>query len=530
MRNKKHFLIGLALIGILFSSCADKNKKQSEDRVKEELVLAIVGEPDDGFDPTRGWGEYGSPLFQSTLLYYDSEFEVKKDLATKYSTSEDGLEWTIALRDDVKFSDGTPLTVDDVIFTYETTKNSHSSIDLTNVKEIVRLDDKTFKFILKKRNSTFLFYLTNIGIVPKHAYDASYAENPIGSGPFELVQWDKGQQMILKANPHYYNEAPFFKKLSFLFLSEDAAFAAAKAGQVDIAAIPPAFGKTKVHGMRLKEVESIDNRGVDLIMLPEEGKTNEGNPIGNDVTSDIAIRKAMNVGVDRQALVDGVLNGFGTPAYTAIDNMPWWNPETVFEDKDIEQAIRILEEAGWVLNKEGIREKNGVKAILSLYYPSNDKTRQSLSIAFADMMQPLGIQMTAIGRSWSELAKVMNAHPVMFGYGNHTPLAVFNSYSSTTQGQGLSNPNYYSNPKVDAYFSEALQAPTQEKAYEYWKKAQWDGETGFTFKGDASWVWLVNLKHLYIMDENLDIGKQKIQPHGHGWPITDNIQEWRWKE
>jgi len=78
--------------------------------------------------------------------------------------------------------------------------------------------------------------------------------------------------------------------------------------------------------------------------------------------------------------------------------------------------------------------------------------------------------------------------------------------------------------------NKALRATTQEEANENWKNAQWDGETGFSVKGDAAWAWLVNLDHLYFVNENLEIGEQKVQPHGHGWPITDFIENWHWKE
>ena len=104
--------------------------------------------------------------------------------------------------------------------------------------------------------------LVATGIVPKHAYGADYAENPIGSGPYQFVQWDKGQQLIVKANPEYYDKKPYFKKLTFLFLSEDAAFAAAKAGDVDVASIPAAFSNQKVPGMKLEAVKTVDNRGI----------------------------------------------------------------------------------------------------------------------------------------------------------------------------------------------------------------------------------------------------------------------------
>ncbi|WP_458462568.1 ABC transporter substrate-binding protein, partial [Paenibacillus sp.] len=156
---------------------------------KDELVLAVGTEPEGGFDPTTGWGQYGSPLFQSTLLKRDAKLKLVNDLATTYSVSEDGLTWTVTLRGDVKFSDGEPLTAEDVKFTFHTAAKSGSVIDLTNMADVQAPDDRRVVFSLKSPQSTFISLLTTLGIVPEHAYGADYAEHPVGSGPYKLVQW-----------------------------------------------------------------------------------------------------------------------------------------------------------------------------------------------------------------------------------------------------------------------------------------------------------------------------------------------------
>ena len=106
--------------------------------------------------------------------------------------------WTVTLRDDVKFSDGEPLTAKDVKFTFETAANSGSVIDLNVLEKVEAIDPTNVKFTLKEAQSTFVNNLVATGIVPEHAYSEDYAENPVGSGPFQLVQWDKGQQMIVQ--------------------------------------------------------------------------------------------------------------------------------------------------------------------------------------------------------------------------------------------------------------------------------------------------------------------------------------------
>jgi peptide/nickel transport system substrate-binding protein len=95
-------------------------------------------------------------------------------------------------------------------------------------------------------------------------------------------------------------------------------------------------------------------------------------------------------------------------------------------------------------------------------------------------------------------------------------------------GQGYYNAGFYSNPTVDGYLDQAMTAHSEQEALPYWQKAQWDSETGFSALGDAPWAWLVNLYHVYFVSQCLDVGPQRVQPHGHGWPITANIVEWQW--
>lgn len=526
------------LVLFVIAGCSQsKQNESSSDRTietekqKDELVLAIGSEPETGFDPTTGWGRYGSPLFQSTLLKRDNDLKIVNDLATDYEVSEDGMVWTVYLRDDVKFSDGQALTANDVVFTFETASEAGSVVDLSVLDKVEAKGDYTVAFTLKEPQSTFVNTLIGTGIVPKHAYGANYAEKPVGSGPFQLVQWDKGQQLIVEANPEYYDDKPYFNKITFLFLSEDASFAAAQAGGVDAVSIPAAFSTQSVPGMRLESVKTVDNRGIVFPFVKAGEFTEDGDPIGNDVTADPAIRQAINISVDRQALVDGLLEGQGTPAYTSVDGLPWWNPDTVIEDADMDGAQKLLEKAGWKdQDGDGILEKGSLKAEFTLYYVADDTVRQSLSIAVADMMKPLGIHIKLEGGSWDEIEKNMHSNAVLMGWGSHDPHEMYNIYGSEFGGVGYYNTGYYENKTVDDNFKKALHATDENEANEYWKSAQWDGTTGLSAKDDAPWAWLVNINHLYLVKDGLDIGEQRIHVHGHGWPATDNITEWKWNE
>ena len=533
----KKIAISLLCITMLASSlllggCSSKqaeNSQSEEKEAKKELVLALGSEPEGGFDPINGWGRYGSPLFQSTLLKRDQDMNIINDLATGYEVSEDGLTWTVSIREDAKFSDGQPLTSEDVVFTFEKLMESSSTVDLTFVDSVTSKSDYSLEFKLKSPRSTFISNLIATGIVPKKSYTSEYYQNPIGSGPLVLVQWDKGQQIIVKPNENYYGQKPNFDKITFLFLEEDAAFAAAKAGQLDMTAIPPSYASQKIEGMKLTEVSSVDNRGIMFPTVKSGEADADSNPIGNDVTSDLAIRQAINVALDRQAIVDGVLEGYGTKAYSICDKMPWWNEETVTTDNDVDLAKKILADGGWIdADGDGILEKDNIKAEFNLVYPSGDQLRQSLAMVVADMVKPIGINIVIEAKTWDEIEAVLHKDAILMGWGSQDPLEMYNVYSSKMKGVEWYNPGYYENQKVDEYMEKALQARSEEEANEYWKKAQWDGETGLSGKGDIPWVWLVNRSHLYLVNDKLDIGKQQIQPHGHGWPLTSNIEQWKW--
>jgi len=185
-----------------------------------------------------------------------------------------------------KFSDGQPLTAQDVAFTFETTAKAAGQIDLTSMASVAAKDDSTVVFSLVKPDITFIDHLITLGIVPKHLYGPDYGRRPLGSGPYKFLQWDEGQQLIVEANEHYYGGMPAIKRLVFLFTEEDASFAAAKAGKVDVVGAPLSLAKQAIPGMKLHVVKSVDNRGLMFPMVKSEGKaTPAGLPIGNNVTA-----------------------------------------------------------------------------------------------------------------------------------------------------------------------------------------------------------------------------------------------------
>jgi peptide/nickel transport system substrate-binding protein len=127
------------------------------------------------------------------LLRRNSDLKFENDLATNYSVSADGKVWTVTIRSDAKFSDGKPVTAEDVAFTFTKAGENGGKTDVTVLREAIAINPTTVELRLKQPQSTFINRLATLGIVPKHAYSANYGRKPIGSGPYQLVQWDEGQ-------------------------------------------------------------------------------------------------------------------------------------------------------------------------------------------------------------------------------------------------------------------------------------------------------------------------------------------------
>lgn len=508
--------------------------KTDESQEKKSEVTIGFSSEGDSFDPCTGFGYTGSPLY-SNLVKVNGDDQLENDLATDYTVSDDALTWTFQIRDDVKFTNGDALKASDVAFTFNTAKEKATYMDLTMMESCTAKDDTTVEFKLTKPCVTFIYTVAQMGIVPEKAYSDKFgmsADQIIGSGPYKMIQWDKGQQFILEANEDYYGDKPEIERAVFLIQEEDARFVAAKAGEVDIALTSATLATTEIEGMHVEKVESVDNRGITLPTVPDEGKkTEDGYKIGNNITCDVNVRKALCYGVDRQQIIDEALNGLAKPAYSECDGMPWWNEEDVIET-DVDYAKELLEQSGWKdTDGDGIREKDGNKLAFHLMYFAGDSMRQAVAMSVANQAKEnLGFDITVEGVSEDDTIKRMFSEPMIMGWGSDSPMTSYMLFHSSNAGKtDWYNPEFYMSDKTDEYLDKAMNSLTIEDSYEWWQKAQWDGETGISMKGEAPWAFFVNMTHLYYVKDGLNIGNQRIHAHGQAWPLIANLAEWSWE-
>ena len=498
---------------------------------KEELRIAVKAFTT--LDPCMGWGQYGPSLIQSKLMQINST-SIEKDLATEYSVSDDGLVWTFKIRDDVKFHDGSKLTAADVAFTFNNTKAIAGKVDLANMDEAVAIDDTTVEFRMNKPFSSFLYNTAALAIVPEKSYvdSATYSKNPIGSGPYKFVQYDEGQQLIMERNDDYYADKSNFKKLVLIMMDTSSAFAAVQAGTVDMAKVDEQSAQTQVGGYYLKEFTTYDYRSISMPYNTPGTTTEEGDPIGNAVTSDVAVRKALSLGISREGMVQNALAGYGEATFDVFSKFDWGLGDLVkdVKDGDVEAAKKILDEAGWVEGSDGIREKDGVKAEFELLYGANAVDRQAIAMSFAEEAKKLGISVKPAGKDYDEIKKLAKSTPMVLGGGHCNPMNVDMIYDGRfAKTTGWSNVIGYSNEKTDKYIEQAFSAKTDEEANKFWQKVSWDGTEGPSVLGETCYIPICYIRHLYFVRDGIDLGKDVILARDHGAASLQDVIHWDYK-
>jgi peptide/nickel transport system substrate-binding protein len=525
----KKYIIGaiVAVIAIIAVAAFALGGGHTE-HAANELVACVAAhgeEPEFGFDPMHGWGYHDSgtePLIQSTILKRDKDNNFVNDLATDYDISSDFKTYTVTIRDDVNFTDGSKLTANDVAFSYNKAKELGEGADLSSMKE-AKADGNKVVFTLEKSDSTFINKLTDVGIVPEANYNEdSYGQNPIGSGPYKLAQWDKGQQFILEKNPDYYGKEPYFDKITNLFLDSDAAFAAVKNGDVDIAEVPVAYANETIDGYHMEYFDSIDVRGISLPTQMDEGKLSEDNiTIGNNVTGDPAIREALTIGIDREALLDGALNGFGDVNYNGVADQLGWSFDSNIKDGDVDKAKSVLEQAGWKdTDNDGIVEKDGQKASFSVYYNSQASERQAIAVAVAEQAKQIGIEIEPVGGSWDDIDPNIYSQGVVWGFGSADPMEIEHQYDSRVAAVGYDNPEALNDTAVDSLIDAAMAQETNS-SYATWSQAAQQANSNYPF------LWVGTMDYTYFVSDDLDISNSTHLIYPHGGDIWGNIYDWK---
>ena len=418
-------------------------------------------------------------IFEPLLAYDYDQIKLKPWLADSFEVSNGGMEITFRLRDDIHFSDGKPITTDDVVFTYETIINplvdgSNVAQQFIDVDRVVKIDERTVKFYMKRPyfKSLQISSLTwDVGIYPKHIYKFDDAEqfnkqvsNPIGSGPYVFEKWDVGSRIVLRRNENYWGKKPKLKKIVYRFITNaSACLQSLRSGQVDVMIPTPEQFADIVEDVEFnKEFRCLS------YWTPWTPFFYMGWNQDTVFFKDKRVRLAMTHTVNRQHIVKYLLKGYGRMISSSFYiNGPENNPDIEPWNWDLERARELLDEAGWVdTDGDGLRDKGGVPFRFKFTYSADSDLYNRLAKLFKDDAAKVGIEVLPDPFEWSVLMPKLSDREfeaMVMGWGGDILEDPYQIFHSSQIGNRACNYIGFSNAQADVLMEEARRTIDEDK-------------------------------------------------------------------
>lgn len=359
-------------------------------------------------------------LTYAGLMRRDASGDLLPDLAASYSVSPDGLTYDFTLKSGLRFDDGTPITADDVVFTIGKTQDAAlKSPERANWADVTvtKVSATEIQFVLKEPYAPFLEN-TTLGILPEHIWknvsdDQFIFDNhniqPVGDGPYRVASVDKDangvpQSYTLVPSGDYAGMHPYISTLVLDFYPDEAhAFDALEAGEIDSLA-----------GLDPDDASALASTSASVHILTNPVPRLFGiffNQNQNPVFADKAVRQALSVAVDRQAIVSNILDGYGTPIDSPVPPGVLGNPASV-SGADIALATSTLEKDGWKMGTDGIYAKTVDKKTAELAFSITTADSPDLKAAadmVADEWHDAGARVTVDVLAYSDLSDAIDA-------------------------------------------------------------------------------------------------------------------------
>ncbi len=483
------------------------------------------------------------------LVVVNEQGDYEGDLAMEVPTvqnggvSADGLTITYKLRQGVKWADGQPFSADDVKFTYDAIMNPANTISGKSVygkiESLTVKDPYTVELKMKEPYAAYAeFFSYPVGILPRHALGslpdlnkADFNRKPFGTGPYRVTDWQAANYIQLDANPNYYKGAPKIGRVIVRIVPDkNTQLAQVRANETDVAVDlneDDAVQVDRIPGWKAFAIAGLTSDRL-FLNLAEPGVADGSRP--HPILGDKRVRQALEMGIDKQQLVDKVLSG-KTKVATSEYPVGWAAPNLEPSKYDVDTAKRLLDEAGWQVGADGIREKDGRKLHLSISSTSGNTLRENVEQLIQAGWKAMGVDLeiknataAVLVGEWSENGLVQRGNFDIAYYGftpgidpSGTISPRFHSKQipfEGNQGEG-DNGMRYRDPQVDQWIDEADRTLDQARRKELY------GEVMRKIADDVPVIYLYNRA-------NVEAVSQRVQgPHSHPFRwLTWNIHQW----
>ncbi|KQU91484.1 hypothetical protein ASC78_00650 [Variovorax sp. Root318D1] len=475
----------------------------------------------------------------STLWMLDVEGKFVPMLAKAVPTVEnggisaDGLTWRVELRRDVKWHDGKPMTSEDIKYSIGLMKNpafrARNRTAFENIASVGVEGDHVITWKLKEPYAPLASALSWTFIVPAHILSQNpdpnspqFAAAPVGTGPFKFVSRKTGDHLILEANTNYFGKAPSLNRLIFKYVPDlNAMYTQFKTGEIDfigLQGIPANFYK-EATALRGRRVHSAPKPSVENLTLN----------LAHPALGDKAVRKALNIAIDRQSICDLVYYGLPKPANNYLVPSHWaFNPNLPKPEYDPKKAAAMLDQAGWVRGPDGIRVKNGVRLSFTNSTVTGNQLRAQTQQLIADDFKKIGVEMLiknlVAAVLWadfwrnSEFDSLLTA-PTYTIASDPDVTHRFGSGAIPKETKSGSNVSQYKNVGVDTLLARGRQEYNIAKRKEIYAKVQ------ELIMDDLPFLPLFNSVEIEGTKDGLDGYASNLNVLANSW----NAANWRWK-
>lgn len=490
LHNRKNILYTAlsALIFILLAGCSDGNvSSESGGNSKETPNSITLSWPRDigtmnphVYNPSQLLAQ---SMIYEPLVSYEEGGEIRPHLAESWSISEDGLEYTFKLRENVKFTDGSSLNADIVKKNFDAVmknKNTHSWLGVINVLEKTEaVDELTFKMVLTEPYYPALQDLAVVRPVrflaesgfPEGGDTSKGITEPVGTGPWLLSDYKKDEYATFTRNPDYWGESP-------------------EAETVTIKIIPDA--ETRVLAFEKGELDLIYGEGVismdSFNHLKESGEyqTDLSEPVAtrslllnttNDKLADLNVRLALQHAFNKEAMVDGITLGLEEKAEKVLSsNFPYSDAEVEPIEYDAEKAASYLDDGGWKLSSgKSVREKDGQPLELELMYDKTDPIQKAMAETLQAEWSAIGVKLDITGVELTVQIERRKAGDFdidfWYNYGApYDPHSFINVVAEKGWGVSEAHSNLPMKAELDQQITEALASTNETERQELYGK------------------------------------------------------------
>jgi peptide/nickel transport system substrate-binding protein len=410
-------------------------------------------------------------LIYSGLVKYYGDLNLIGDLAESWEVSPDGLTITFKLRKNVRWHDGAPFTARDVLFTYQVmvdpkTPTAYSE-DYKQVKKAEAVDDYTFRVTYFKPFAPALG-TWGLAILPRHLLEGKditqspLGRHPIGTGPYKFKDWRAGDEIALVYNPDYFEGRVYLNGYRYVIKPDLATmFLELKAGNLDRMGLTPLQYKRQTEYPKFQRL-------FNKYRYVSFSYTYLGYNLEDSRFADRRVRQALSYAIDKQELIYGVLLGLGRVATGPYKPETWfYNPKVRRYNYDPDKARKLLSEAGWRLNKEGVLEKDGKPFAFTILTNQGNDLRARTAEIIQRRLSEVGIQVKIRTVEWAAFIKEFvdkgRFEAVLLGWGVGQDPDVYDIWHSSKTKPGELNFIHYRNPEVDALIEAGRHTFDREK-------------------------------------------------------------------